>query len=230
MPTNLVLGAFGAPSASNGGATATDIRLQEADHRIANSLSLVAGLLQLQAADIDRTAPLDPERVVELLNEAVGRVHLVSRLHRLLARLRGEASLDLTHFLHEIAESTVTLMTAPGRVRIVLEGSSLCEAPVDKALPIGLIVGELVTNSVKYAHPSGVGGVIRLVCHLGLDGGLTVEVADDGVGLPEGFDPMSAGSLGMRLVRSLVAQCGGRVAFDDSGVGLTVRLSIPPGP
>ncbi len=229
MPTNLVLGAFGAPSASNGGATATDIRLQEADHRIANSLSLVAGLLQLQASDIDGDELLDPDRVVDLLNEAAGRVHLVSRLHRLLARLQGESSLDLTRFLHEIAESTVTLLTAPGRVRIALDGSSLCEAAAGKALPIGLIVGELVTNSVKYAHPAGVGGVIRLACHLELDGALTVEVSDDGVGLPEGFDPMTARSLGMRLVHSLTAQAGGRVAFDDSGIGLTVRLRIPPG-
>lgn len=228
MPTNLVLGAFGSPNASTRSGV-TDVRLQEADHRIANSLSLVAGLLQLQASDIGADGPIDAERVVAILHEAAGRVHLVSRLHRLLARWQGQPTLDLSRFLHEIAENTVTLMTAPGRVRIELDGSSPCEAPAEKALPIGLIVGELVTNCIKYAHPSGVGGVIRLVCRPEHDGGLVVEVSDDGVGLPEGFDPRAAGSLGMRLIHSLTAQAGGRIAFDDAGIGLTVRLSLPPG-
>jgi two-component sensor histidine kinase len=228
MLTNLVLGAFGGPSPSIG-LDATDIRLQEADHRIANSLSLVAGLIQLHASEIDTGEPLDPGRVIEILHEAAGRVHMVSRLHRLLARSHGQDVLDLSPFLHEIAESTVTLMTPPGRVRIEMDGSSLCEAPAAKALPIGLIVSELVTNSIKYAHPAGVGGVIRLVCHRGDNGGLTVEVSDDGVGLPETFDPATARSLGMRLIHSLSSQAGGTVRFDDNGVGLAVRLTVPAG-
>lgn len=229
MPTNLVLGAFGGPKASHGGGDATDVRLQEADHRIANSLSLVAGLLQLHASDIEGDDPITPDVVVGMLNEAAGRIHMVSRLHRLLARSQGCGALDLSRFLYEIAESTVTLMTAPGRVKIELAGSSLCEVASRQASPIALLVGELVTNSIKYAHPSGVGGVIRLACHMDADGGVSIEVADDGVGLPEGFDPTCARSLGMRLIHSLAAQAGGRLAFDDSGVGLTVRLEIPAG-
>lgn len=204
MPANLVLGAFGGSHAPCG-ADAMDVRLQEADHRIANSLSLVAGLIQLHASEIDADEPLDASHVVEILNEAAARVHMVSRLHRLLARSQGQAVLDLSRFLHEIAESTVTLMTAPGRVKVVLDASSLCEAPAAKALPIGLIVGELVTNSIKYAHPAGVGGIIRLTCRLDAEGVLMVAAADDGVGLPQGFDPARARSLGMRLIHSLAA-------------------------
>ncbi len=227
MPTNLVLGTFGSPNAFAAGGSVADIRLQEANHRIANSLSLVAGLLQMQAAEIQAGRALAAGEAAELLNEAAGRVHLVGRLHRLLARPHQDEALDLPLFLLEIAENTATLLAPPERVKVTLAAAGVCTADSTLALPIGLIVGELVTNSIKYAHPTGVRALIRLDCRHGLDGGLTVEVADDGVGLPEGFDPRAARSLGMRLVHSLATQVGGRLSFHDKGTGLTVRLSIP---
>jgi two-component sensor histidine kinase len=94
-------------------------------------------------------------------------------------------------------------------------------------LSIGFIVVELVTNAVKYAHPTGVAGEIKVACAQDPDGTITVAVSDDGVGLPEGMDPMKADSLGLRIVRSLAAQLGARVSFAHDALGLSCVLQIP---
>ena len=72
--------------------------------------------------------------------------------------------------------------------------------PPERTLSLGFIVVELVTNAVKYAHPTGVAGEIRCDVSSAPDGRITVEVSDDVVGLPEGMDPMKASSLGLRVV------------------------------
>ncbi len=101
-----------------------------------------------------------------------------------------------------------------------------CLLAQERALPVGLIIGELVTNAVKYAHPTTVTGKILAGCQT-LGGIIVVHIANDGVALPEGFDPMRDGGLGLRLVRSLVQQVGGKLVFDDTGVGLSVAVRIP---
>ena len=98
------------------------------------------------------------------------------------------------------------------------------------AVPLAVIVGELVTNSIKYAHPSGVAGQIRMSCHRGLDGSITIDIADDGVGFPQGFDPKSDGGLGLRVVHLLSAQLGASVTFESADLGLRVRLLVAGAP
>ena len=93
---------------------------------------------------------------------------------------------------------------------------------------MGFIIGEVVTNAVKYAHPAGVKGRIDVGCHARPEGAILVQIADDGVGLPEGFDPRRDGGLGMRMVRMRAGQLGANLAFESTSMGLTVRLLIPP--
>jgi two-component sensor histidine kinase len=81
---------------------------------------------------------------------------------------------------------------------------------------------------VKYAHPAAVKGRIELGCYRRPAGGILIQIADDGVGMPEGFDPAKDGGLGMRMVRMLSDQLGASLTFESTGVGLTVRLLIPP--
>lgn len=225
MAHNLVLATFGAPRPHRD--AGADVWLLEANHRIANNLSLVAGLLQLQAAETPPAAVLTGEQASALLTEAANRVTLVARLHRLLARAADDTRPDLTEFLREITEATASLLAGQGRTTLSFTGASPCPLAAERVLPIGLIVGELLTNSIKYAHPSGAPGVVRLSCDLLPDGSLRIEVSDDGVGLPEGLDPASATSLGMRLIRSLARQAEVALAFDQNGIGLSVTLDIP---
>lgn len=225
MAHNLLLATFGTPRPPH--EAGDDVWLQEANHRIANNLSLVAGLLQLQAAELDTTRTVSGEDVSGLLHEAASRVQMVARLHRLLARADDDDAPDLTAFLREIAEATRSLVAPQRGVTIAFFGEGPCPMPAERTLPIGLIVGELLTNSLKYAHPAGVAGRIALVCERTSDGDLRVAVSDDGVGFPEALDPTTATTLGMRLITSLARQIGAALSFDQTGIGLTVHLTIP---
>ena len=83
-------------------------------------------------------------------------------------------------------------------------------------------------NAIKFAHPTGVAGHLLVGCSRHEDI-ITVEVVDDGVGLPERFDPTVDGQFGLQLLRLLAAQLKARLEFDDTGLGLSVRLSLPAG-
>ncbi len=96
------------------------------------------------------------------------------------------------------------------------------------ALSVGFMVGEAVTNAVKYAHPAGAPGVIALDCQRTADGSTIVRIHDDGVGLPQDFDANNDGGLGMRVMRSIAKQLGADLAFVSHATGLTVDLRLPP--
>ena len=100
--------------------------------------------------------------------------------------------------------------------------------PAHAALLVGVAVSELLMNAVKYAHPSGIAGNVLVSCNRVGDR-VFVDVADDGVGFPEGFDPMVSGELGLQLVRSLARQLKAELSFHDTGIGVHVTLSVPMG-
>jgi two-component sensor histidine kinase len=207
----------------------SEILTAESNHRIANNLTLIAGLLRLQAADVAKAGqPLSAVDACLLLEEVGGRIETVGRLHRLLAAAGRGESLDLQQFLHDIAEAAIGSMSRAGDMTLGPTVADACAMAAQQALPVGFIVGELVTNSVKYAHPAGVKGRIELSCHARPEGAILIQITDDGVGMPENFDPRLSGGLGMRMVRMLADQLGANLAFDSKAIGLTVRLLIPP--
>jgi two-component sensor histidine kinase len=211
------------------GASSHDILIGESNHRIANNLTLIAGLLRLQAADLAKAGrPLSAKEACFLLEEVGGRIETVGRLHRILADAGRGEGVDLQRFLRDIAEAAVGSMSLAGDVRLETASSGVCAIPTQQALPIGFIIGELVTNAMKYSHPAGVRGQIELGCHPRPEGAILIQIADDGVGLPENFDPRHDGGLGLRMVRMLADQLGASLTFESSSIGLTVRLLIPP--
>ena len=210
---------------------AADVLVAESNHRIANNLTLIAGLVRLQAAGIARTGePLSATDACLALEEIGNRIETVGRLHRLLAA-RGKApTIDMSDYLREIAEAAVASMSTKVDMTLRHISTAECEIPTQEALAVGFVVGELVTNAVKYAHPTGVSGLIEVGCHRGAHGGTVIEVADDGIGLPEGWDPARDGGLGMRMVRSLARQLGAKLEFITDGIGLGVELALPAPP
>ena len=103
-----------------------------------------------------------------------------------------------------------------------------CFAPTRCVAPLALIVNEAVSNAVKWAHPSGVPGKINLDCRRNAKGAIEIEIADDGVGLPEGLDPAEDGGRGLRLMHKLSRQLGATLTFESTSLGLRVRLRLPP--
>lgn len=223
MPTEVVRSMLAPPSAES---SSLDL-VAEANHRIANSLSVIAGLVHVQASAISKHPhALEPGEVRLVLEEFGGRIAIVAGLHRLLANAHHGAMVDLADYLRDVSHATVSSLSYAGHAGLRFASEPECCVPAEKALPLGLIVGELVTNAVKYAHPAGVCGQVEVECHSGPAGVIVVSVSDDGVGLPEGLDPMKSESMGLRLVRALADQVAARIAFRDTGLGLSVVLQM----
>lgn len=213
---------------SNAGADRPLIRdlVAEANHRIANSLSAVAALVQQRISGLSEDQrPMQPSEVRQMLAEVRARVDAVARLHRALSDLSAGDPIDVGKYLQQIASELVATLSAPGTVTLHFACELGCRISASRALYLGLAVVELVTNAIKYAHPTGVAGTIEINCWRTPDA-VIVEIEDDGVGLPDGFDPEAATS-GLRIVQSLCHQIGGKVGFRNTDLGLACTIQAP---
>jgi len=154
---------------------------------------------------------------------------VVSCVDGLLADRSPTAGIPLGPFLRAITDRILAAGASDGDLTELTHshaGARLMS--VERARPVGLIVGELVVNAVAYAHPTGVWGRVDVSSRAGAPAGaVCIEVADDGVGLPELFDPLVDGGAGLTAVRSMAEQLGAKLHFRDDGVGLSVRLDVP---
>lgn len=192
--------------------------LVEADHRIANHLTMLGGYVRLKAAGLDRET--------RLLLETIGaQVDAVGRLHRALATHGHRGSVDLSEHLRAICAPFASGLA--GAAKLIQDIPAPCHVRADQVLPLSQIVSEVITNAFKYAHADGQAGVVRVRCHGREGGAVQIEVVDDGPGLPAGFDPATDGGLGFRLIRTLSRQVGATTAFESAGLGLRFRLSLP---
>jgi two-component sensor histidine kinase len=196
----------------------------EANHRTGNNLFLIAGL---GVKHPQRIAHDERRRSRIILEEFGGRLDTVARLHRLLASGQQKASIHIANYLRDIAEAVISSLSVAGKAELQFVSDPGCSLPPKEALSLGLIVGELVTNAVKYAHPTGIAGTITLSCRRASGGNITIEISDDGVGLPEGVDPIKSDDFGFRLVRSLADQLGATIAFYSDCLGLRFVLHMP---
>lgn len=207
-----------------------DLLAREMSHRVKNSLAIVASLLALQARSAE--AGPDGEAVRTALIDARSRVEAIAGVHDQLwqqgDRDRDETpgEIDLAAFLQTL---TANLQSGAPRHRLVCTVAPL-RIGADQAIPIGLLVNELVTNAIKYAYPeagSPAGGEIRVHTARTAEG-LTLDVADDGIGLPEDFDVARASrSLGMRVVLNLSRQLGATLTTPRGGRGAHFHLAVP---
>lgn len=158
--------------------------------------------------------------VRDALDAANARVLVVARAQD---RLRGDGDggrVDLAEYLTTLCHGLGDLLrdVRPIAVRVACDPIEVASAV---AIPIGLIVNELVTNSLKYAYPGERGGIVSVtVTRTGNNIGVTV--ADDGVGCPDGVDP----GLGSKLVRLLAKQLGGSVRHEATGTGFCTRVTL----
>jgi PAS domain S-box-containing protein len=190
--------------------------MRELSHRVKNSLALVSALLHLQARSADSGSKA-------ALEDASSRVQAVATVHDQLWRQADAREVDLKPFLTNLA--TALAEGAPRHRTIVDVDETLVSA--DMAVPIGLLVNELVTNAYKYAYPAGSQGVVHVLGRA-TDGHYRLEVSDRGKGLPPGFDiRQSGGSLGMRVISTLARQLRASIEAASSEPGARFVLSFP---
>lgn len=204
------------------------LQLSEADHRAANSFTLLAATLSNQARELARQpGSMSKAEVAELLDEIGSRISGIGQLHRDIAARSGSATIDLNQHLHSLCESLVSGLANPGQFTVLQNTGAPCTVSTRKVLPINLIVTEIVTNALKYAHPAGVRGILAVGCEREPGGSILVEVSDDGVGLPAGFDPERQGGIGSRTIGLLARQLRGNVSYISGPLGLRVQLRLP---
>jgi two-component sensor histidine kinase len=200
----------------------------QANHRIANNLALLASVMRMQASAVGNGPhPVSDDGIRTVLEALGNRVETIARLHRRLAGGPADEAVDLGEYLRDISGAIVSARSAAGQIRLHFACEKNCLVAPERALSLGLIVAELVTNAVKYAHPAGVAGEVSVACDRTADETITVEVSDDGIGLPEGFNPMKDGNLGLRLVRSLASELPARISFAHDPLGTSFALQMP---
>ena len=199
----------------------------EADHRIANNLASLSGVIRLQRNAISKSGrTFTTEQVCMLLDDIDARIEVTAKLHKSLARAVKGNGVNLGDFLEEISEMISTL-SPEGRMDLTVDNS--CDGYIDPrhALHAGLITAELLTNASKYAHPSGLVVKVNVLCETKDDGSFMVEVTDDGVGFPEDFDPSTDGGLGFQLMRALANGLNAELQFEHDSLVVRARLVKP---
>lgn len=195
-----------------------EVLLKEVHHRVKNNLQIISSLLFLQKEGL-----ADPA-IQDLLEESRHRIASMALVHEELYRSGDLGRVDLREYLERLASKVVQSLRGDQDLALRLELTT-CLLPLDKAIPFGLLVNELLTNAVKHGFAGREAGSIRLRVQVE-DDLLRAEVADDGVGLPEGFHPEAATSLGMQLVVQLTRQLRGVLTF-GMGRETVFRLSFP---
>ena len=199
----------------------------EANHRIANNLVSLARTFTRQLPAIESGPEMVPrELVAELVKDMAGRMNALGRLHHLLSNGRVQGKVDLGDALSEVIEGFRTTGMFGDRLDIHLSADG-CEIDAATASMLMLVVAEIATNAVKYAHPSGLPVELTIAATMTVAGNLILCIADDGVGLPEGFDEKRDAGPGLRLVRGLVESTGGRLALNSDPLGLRFTIELP---
>ncbi|MBV9329976.1 MAG: sensor histidine kinase [Alphaproteobacteria bacterium] len=200
----------------------------EADHRIANHLSSLVAMIQAQISSL-RKGPeiLSRDTATAILGETIAKIVAISHLHRRLAVTPGAGAINLGDLLIESVDEIVSSLAVGERLRVRHNIGAGCFIGAEQASMLILIVSEIVMNAVKYAHPTNVPIEIAITCARTRDGKMIVEISDDGVGLPEGFDTDTDGGFGFRLIRSLASKMGAALAIDSSDLGLSFELQLP---
>ena len=196
---------------------------KEVHHRVKNNLQVIASIINMQIEGIG------DQRIVEILKTLRSRVFSMALVHERLYGSDTVSSIDMDDYLRALVTEIVMAYKRPGlAVDAGVEASGITFA-IERAMPIGLIVGEIVSNSMKHAFRDRAAG--RVEVRLRRDGTrYELRIADDGIGLSgeialRSFEMRNGGSVGLLLVDALAAQLGGALSR-GAGKGLSYLLSF----
>ena len=186
-----------------------EVLLREIHHRVKNNMQVISSLLNLQSAHIKE------KRYKEVLKEVQDRIRSMTLVHEKLYQSENLANVDSSEYITSIVRGLYrSYEITADRVTLVIEVEDVLLG-VDAAVPCGLIINELVSNSLKHAFPKEKGEIRITLCSI--DGMIELTVADNGVGIPEYIDFRNTESLGLDLVTTLVEhQLGGEITLDRS--------------
>ena len=197
-----------------------EMLMREIHHRVKNNLQVVSSLLSLQGRTLSNPVTRD------LVRQLRSRIMAMALIHQKLYQTDGLAAIDVQAYAEDLVGFLFQTYGGAGRVGYELHVEP-ARLDVGAAIPLGLILSELVSNAFKYAFPDGRPGTVRITFHETPAGAYELCVTDDGVGFPPDVDPATTPSLGLRLVRDLAHQLRGAFAIEvgeAGGTSATIRL------
>jgi two-component sensor histidine kinase/PAS domain-containing protein len=189
----------------------------EMNHRVKNNLAIVSSILHMQARGGDEALRAE-------LMKAVARVQSIASVHESLYAGHSAQGVDFGPYLQNLCMRLAGSLLPDDRVRIVVD-AEVAEMAMERAVSLGMIVNELVTNAVKYAYPAPAGGEIKVGFRVA-EAGAVLTVRDWGVGLPGEFDGRGGG-LGARLTRSMVRQLDATLTVGSGAPGAVFEIALP---
>jgi two-component sensor histidine kinase/putative methionine-R-sulfoxide reductase with GAF domain len=196
-----------------------EILLQEINHRVKNNLQIISSLLNLQSRDIS------DERVLRSFQTGQDRIGAMAMVHEKLYQSDDLARIDFEEYLRSLSSSLMSSYGLTSRnIDLEINAENVLLG-VDTAIPCGVIVNELVSNSLKHAFPEDRDGKIAVSFHED-DGQYKMVFMDDGVGMPGQLDLSCPSTLGLTIVNALIGQLKGTMELDTGG-GCKISITFP---
>ncbi|MDD1664961.1 MAG: PAS domain S-box protein, partial [Methanomicrobiales archaeon] len=194
-----------------------EVMLREIHHRVKNNLQIVNSIMNLQIQKVG-----DPKTVMALTDTQT-RVRAMSLVHERLYKTQELSRIDLADYISKLTEELLRSQKISQKVELDLDIHGIF-LDINLAIPVGLILNEIITNSLKYAFPDGRQGKISISAGKSSEA-YSIRIADNGVGIPKDFDWQKSNTLGMKLIHGLVSQVDGTITLDrEAGTGYTIRI------
>ena len=193
-----------------------EVLLKEVHHRVKNNMQLISSLLTLQAREVD------DEKLSEKFNESQNRIRSMALVHDKLYQSENLANINFAEYIRDLAHKLFQTYTARGRITLKPDLEDVLIS-IDSAIPCGLILNELISNSLKHAFPEGQEGEVKITLSSFDENKIELVVSDNGVGIPENLDFENTKSLGLQLVNMLVKQLDGKIDLNRTG-GLEFKV------
>ncbi len=201
----------------------------EANHRIANNLTIIAQSVRSELSSLSHEKTADFLSIRRSLQRLLLRIDAVGRLHRLLTGSSPAASVEICAYLREIADAARCSLTRSERIKTLFLFDEEVLITAKQAVAIGAIASEALVNSIKYSHPDDERGVISISCRRTSFNKLVVEIKDDGIGQASEFldKGTQLGGAGTSLMRTLAHSLNAHLEIIDAQPGYVVRVEMP---
>lgn len=199
-----------------------EVLLQEIHHRVKNNLQVISSLLELHSRYARKNEHKDAA-----FRESIERIRAISLVHEKLYRTENLATIDLRSYISSLSEDLLnSYRVSNSAINISIVGDTY-SVPLNTAVPLGLVLNELITNSIKYAFVGKAGGEITV--SIRCEEKLQIALSDNGCGLPQDLDFLSSNTFGFKIVKLLMDQMQGTIELSRTPPGTMFRLAVPLG-
>ena len=196
-----------------------DVLLYEIHHRVKNNLQVISSLLNLQANKIQ-----SKEQALTAFGECRDRIFAMALVHEMLYQTGDISSINMKSYIDDITQELVNAYGDPDRISLNIDMENI-SLEINTAIPCGLILNEVITNSLKHAFPNKIRGCINVSFRVTDDDKYQLSINDNGIGLPEDQEVQAAGMLGLELVKILTRQIDGVIDIvRNRGTKITITF------